>query len=342
MIRYCALALLLTFAACSGEEPAKTVRLSGKTMGTTYHITAVKVPDGLTEEGLSADVETVLKDVNGKMSNWDKASEVSLFSASTSTEPFKVSGDFITVMKAANEIHAGSEGKFDVTLGPLINLWGFGPRKPEDPVPAQADIEQALTHVGQSRLLTLDEAASTVTKAEPELGINLSAIAKGFGIDAVAAKLKGLGVENYMVEIGGDLVTAGVNEKGETWKIGIEKPEPGEKSIELIVSVKDNGMATSGDYRNFVEHEGKRFSHIIDPTTGWPITHWTTSVTVIADNAMLADGWATAMLALGADEGLKVAEDKGLAVYFISRKADGGEGYDIISSTAFEALKGAE
>ncbi|MBO0344080.1 FAD:protein FMN transferase [Roseibium sp. CAU 1637] len=331
--------LTLSLVACSGEEPAKTVRLSGKTMGTTFNITALAVPSGVTEEKLSAEVEAVLADVNAKMSNWDKASEVSRFSASESTEPFKVSGDFVTVMRAANQVHELSDGKFDVTLGPLISLWGFGPRQPEDPVPQDAAIEEALAFVGQSKLLSLDETASTVTKSAPEVGINLSAIAKGFGIDAVAAKLKSLGIDSYMVEIGGDLVTAGENEKAEAWRIGIEKPEPGEKAIELIVPVMDKGLATSGDYRNFVEFEGKRYSHIIDPTTGRPITHWTTSVSVVTDNAMMADAWATAMLALGNEKGLEVAEEQGLAVYFISHDGSGTNGsYITQASTAFEAL----
>lgn len=339
MRRLCAIIFTLFLAACSEDPSENVVRLSGETMGTTYHITAVGVPDGVSEQTLSDDVKAVLADVNGKMSNWDKNSEVSRFSASDSTEPFKVSADFVMIMKAANQIHADSEGKFDLTLGPLIELWGFGPRKPEDPIPSDAEIETALAHVGQDRLLTLDEANSTVSKSDPSVGINLSAIAKGFGIDAVAGKLKDLGVASYMVEIGGDLVTAGDNEKGEAWRIGIEKPEPGEKSIEEVVALKDKGLATSGDYRNFVEVDGKRYSHIIDPTTGRPITHYTTSVSVIADNAMLADGWATAMLALGNEKGMEIAKEKGIAAFFITRNGGGDQNdYILEKSPAFEEM----
>lgn len=329
----------LTLSACMGEEPAKVVTLSGKTMGTTYNITAVGVPDDIDEAALSGDVETVLADVNSKMSNWDKNSEVSRFNGSGETTPVEVSADFVTVMKAANEVHELSDRKFDVTLGPLIELWGFGPRKPEDPVPSDADIEAALGFVGQSERLSLDTEASSLSKSAPEVGINLSAIAKGFGIDAVAGKLEALGIDNYMVEIGGDLVTSGHNDKNEVWKIGIEKPEPGEKAVELVVPLKDKGLATSGDYRNFVEHEGVRYSHIIDPVTGKPITHWTTSVSVVAEDAMMADAWATAMLVLGSERGLEIAEANNIAVYFISRGENANESaYVTQASSAFDAL----
>lgn len=333
----------LTLSACVGDEPAKVVTLSGKTMGTTYNVTAVGVPDKLEQTDLSDAVEAVLADVNAKMSNWDKNSEVSRFNASSETTPVGVSGNFIAVMTAANQVHELSGGKFDVTLGPLIELWGFGPRKPEDPVPSDAAVEKALEFVGQSKMLTVDETASTIAKQAPEVGINLSAIAKGYGIDAVAAKLAELGIENYMVEIGGDLVTAGQNDKGEAWKIGIEKPEPGEQAVELIVSLKNKGLATSGDYRNFVEYDGIRYSHIIDPVTGKPITHWTTSVSVLADNAMMADAWATAMLVLGSEKGLEVAEANNIAVYFISRDENGDKGaYVTEASSAFTALQDAK
>lgn len=334
-----AILALSTLAACFGETPAKVTALSGNTMGTTYNISAVGVPDTVSKEKLSSTVEAILADVNSKMSNWDKASEVSLLSASDASAPVPVSADFMTVMTAANEIHTRSEGMFDVTLGPLIELWGFGSRKPEDPIPADADIETALSFVGQTRVLTLDRGTSTISKSDPKVGVNLSAIAKGFGIDAVAAGLKDLGIDNYLVEIGGDLVTAGRNQHGEAWRIGIEKPEPGEKAIELVVKLAGKGLATSGDYRNFVERDGVRYSHIIDPVTGRPITHKTTSVTVVAENAMIADAWATAMLVLGAERGLKIAEANKIAIYVISRDEHGNAGaYVTRMSSAFDAL----
>jgi thiamine biosynthesis lipoprotein len=199
-----------------------------------------------------------------------------------------------------------------------------------------------LNAVGQARLLDLDREAGTLAKSDPAVGINLSAIAKGYGIDAVAATLREAGIENYMVEIGGDLVAMGENDKGESWRIGIEKPETGAQNPQLIVPLDNLGMATSGDYKNFFEQDGVRYSHIIDPTTGRPITHSTTSVTVLSENAMLADAWATAMLALGQDRGLELAEEHKLAVFFISRDVTSDEEtYITVQSSAFNAALGS-
>ncbi|WP_171101954.1 FAD:protein FMN transferase [Ruegeria sp. HKCCD7255] len=330
-----ALAGVFLVTGCWFDKEPDVVRLSGETMGTTFNIVAIG--EDLDQDALAADVQATLDRVNGKMSNWDPNSEVSTFSASSSTDPVQVSDEFALVLAAANEVHSKSGGTFDVTLGPLIELWGFGPRKPEDPVPSDADIQAALDAVGQDRLLTLDSQAGTLAKSDAGVGINLSAIAKGYGIDAVAATLADAGIEDYMVEIGGDLVAKGENDKGESWRIGVEKPETGTQAIQLVVPLNDRGMATSGDYKNFFVQDGIRYSHIIDATTGRPITHHTTSVTVLAENAMMADAWATAMLALGQERGLDLAEQHKLAVFFISRDVTNGEdAYITVQSSAFK------
>lgn len=337
MRRLILLAPLFFLAACLFDKDPETVRLSGETMGTTFNITAIG--EDLDEDALAARVNAALAAVNASMSNWDPNSEVSRFAKSDSTDPQPVSAEFAKVIAAANEVHAQSGGMFDVTLGPLIQLWGFGSREPADPIPAEADIAAAMETIGQTRLLTLDEGALTLAKGRPDTQVFLAAIAKGYGIDAVAAELAAEGIEHYMVEIGGDLVTKGTNPDGKPWSIGVETPEPGAQgSIERVVPVSDMGMATSGDYRNFFTHEGQRYSHIIDPTTGRPITHLTTSVTVLAEDAMMADAWATAMLVLGAERGLEVADDHDIAVFFISRGAAGGEEtYITAESAAFAA-----
>ncbi|WP_037313248.1 FAD:protein FMN transferase [Ruegeria halocynthiae] len=333
------LAVVALVSGCFLDKEPEVVRLSGETMGTTFNVTAIGTE--VDEDALAAAVQETLAKVNAKMSNWDPNSEVSVFSASASTEPVPISDEFGLVIAAAEDVHEKSGGTFDVTLGPLIELWGFGPRKPEDPVPSDADIQNALDRVGQSRLLVLDREKGTLAKSDAGVGINLSAIAKGYGIDAVAETLRDAGVEDYMVEIGGDLVTKGDNDKGETWRIGIEKPEAGAQNLQLIVQLDDLGMATSGDYKNFFEQDGVRYSHIIDPITGRPITHRTTSVTVLAENAMMADAWATAMLALGQEKGLELAEKYKLAVYFISRDVTGDEeAYITVHSSAFKDALG--
>ncbi len=311
------------------------IRITGETMGTTYSVTVVDVPDGMTAETLQQEVEAVLADVNGKMSNWDPNSEVSKFNDARSVEPIPVSEDFLQVVTAANAVHELSGGKFDVTLAPLISLWGFGPKKPGEPVPSDPEIAAALRIVGQMTMLAVSAPDGTVAKTDPEVSINLSAIAKGFGVDQVAATLQQAGVENYLVEIGGDLVTAGKNAQDEPWSIGVERPDGEKQDVELIVPVSDLGLATSGDYRNYFEEDGVRYSHIIDPTTGRPITHSTASVTVVAENAMMADALATALLVTGADTGLTIADENGIAVLFMSRR-DGV--FRLEASNAFEKI----
>ncbi|MDV7145304.1 FAD:protein FMN transferase [Tropicimonas sp. TH_r6] len=335
------LPLTLLLTGCFGEEKGETYRFSGETMGTTYNVVAVDVPSEITETQISVAIEEALRMVDGAMSNWNKASEVSTFNALDSTEPFEISAEFAHVMEGANEVHALSKGRFDVTLFPLIELWGFGAKKPGDPIPSDEEIAAALEHVGQADLVKLD--GTSLSKLDTAVSVNLSAIAKGYGNDAIAEQLKGFGIENYLVEIGGDLVSAGMNDKGEAWKIGIETPDAGSSAVEMVLPVSNLGMATSGDYRNFFEQDGVRYSHLIDPTTGRPVTHRATSVTVLAENGMMADALATAMMVLGEEEGMAIAQAKDLAVYFISRaEADADQEYVKHASPAFEKLRKAE
>ena len=338
MWRTVLLCLLLPLAACLPKKEREVIRLSGPAMGTQYHIIAIG--EGLEAPDIEARVETVLASLNASLSNWNPASEVSRFSAAQTTEAQDISPDFAKVMAGATEVNAQSGGIFDVTLSPLIDLWGFGARKPEDPVPSDADIAMALTHVGQARLLTFDAKTRRLAKAMPEVQVNVSGIAKGYGIDALAGILTDAGIEDFMVEVGGDLVTRGLNDKGKPWQIGIETPQAGRRGgVEKVIALSGHGMATSGDYRNFFERGGKRYSHILDPTTGRPVTHRTTSATVIAKNAMMADAWATAMLALGAERGLEIAERHGIAVLFISHMPGTEDGnYKIENSSTFDRI----
>ncbi|NDR59471.1 FAD:protein FMN transferase [Aliiruegeria sabulilitoris] len=335
------LPLGLLLSGCFGEEEGETYRFSGETMGTSYNVVAVDVPSEVTETEIAVAIEETLKAVNASMSNWDKQSEVSLFNAIQSTEPVEISAEFAHVMAAADKVHALSDGRFDVTLFPLIELWGFGAKKPGEPIPSDAEIAAALEHVGQAELVTLE--GETLTKRDPAVSVNLSAIAKGYGNDAVAEKLREFGIENYLVEIGGDLVSAGRNDKDEAWKIGIETPDSKTQTVEMVLPVSDLGMATSGDYRNFFEQDGVRYSHLIDPTTGRPVTHRATSVTVLAENGMMADALATAMMVMGEETGMAVAEANDLAVFFISRAPQGSDqDYVKHASAAFEKLRKAE
>ena len=339
MTRFAIIGLVLALWSC--ESDPVVLELSGETMGTTYNITAVDASAELDADAVQARVEETLAMVNAGMSNWDPNSEISKFNAAETTEPVEISPELAKVMGAAAEVHAKSFGQFDVTLGPLIELWGFGARTSESPIPADEAIAAALDVVGQSKVLTLT--GETLAKAQPRTSVYLAAIAKGYGVDEVAATLQGLGLEDFMVEIGGDLFAAGENPRGEPWRIGIEKPEATDRTVEEIVTFSGLGMATSGDYRNYFEEDGVRYSHIIDAETGRPITHTTASVTVLTENAMMADAWATALLALGQERGLAVADAEGLAVLFIERDPASGDGaFRSVASARFEALQAGE
>ncbi|MEM9855255.1 MAG: FAD:protein FMN transferase, partial [Pseudomonadota bacterium] len=243
------------------------------------------------------------------------------------------SPDFAKVMAAAEEVHSLSDGHFDVTSGPLIELWGFGAPASRTAPPSEADIAAQMASIGQSR--HLEVGPNTLRKSNPETEIYLSSIGKGFGVDAVGDALRGLGIDDFMVEIGGDLLTAGLNPDGNSWQIGIETPNLFDSSVQRVVAVSGQGLATSGDYRNYFESNGQRYSHILDAATGRPITHETASATVITENAMLADAWATAMLILGSDTGRQLADALDLPVLFIDRD---GDGFTTKASARFDAL----
>ena len=330
------LTVIFLMSACFwSDDTPKIIHILGETMGTTYRVTIVDAPEQLTQQALTDGINATLETVNAQMSNWVSNSEVSQFNTNRSTSPVKSSEAFLSVIAAAEDIHIKSSGVFDVTITPLINLWGFGPKTPDEPMPSQANIQQALAQIGHSRLLHRNDSQKTLQKSHPDVSINLSAIAKGYGVDQVAGYLAATGITRYLVEIGGDLVTAGLNVEGKLWSIGIETPDALTQTVQTIIKISGQAMATSGDYRNFFEQDGVRYSHIINATTGWPIRHRTASVTVLAETAMAADGWATAMLSLGQTAGMELAEQHQIAVLFITKDE---KKFIINTSSYFEAL----
>jgi len=221
-----------------------------------------------------------------------------------------------------------------VTVGPLVNLWGFGPDGRRTAPPPEADIASARARIGY-RSLELDPAQRAVRKLLPDLYIDLSAIAQGYAADEVSLYLEQIGVRNYMAEIAGEIRAAGVNADGRAWRIGIERPGNGEPVVERVVELRDAGLATSGDYRNYFEQDGIRYSHHIDPATGRPVTHNLASVTVVHPSATFADAMATALLVLGPERGLALAGREKLAVFLIIRA---GSGFEEKDTEAFRRL----
>ncbi len=220
-------------------------------------------------------------------------------------------------------------------MGPLIELWGFG-AKGQKHLPSDSEIADAQARSGHKPVLGPD---GRLSKTHPDTQVYLAAIAKGFGADQVSRALEELGLTDYMVEIGGDLYAAGRNPDGQPWQIGIEKPAALSGGVVDVVGVSGMGLASSGDYRNYFERDGQRFSHLIDPVTGRPVTHKTASATVLAENAMMADAWATAMLILGREKGLDIAKAHGIAVLFIERDSNAAElRFTAVASPRFKAL----
>nr|WP_305908142.1 FAD:protein FMN transferase [Methylomarinum sp. Ch1-1]MDP4520954.1 FAD:protein FMN transferase [Methylomarinum sp. Ch1-1] len=219
-------------------------------------------------------------------------------------------------MAKAKQVHEQSHGAFDVTVGPLVNLWGFGPDPMNFVAPPAEQIAEKLQVIG-SEHLSLNESENSVRKDIAALYIDLSGLAKGYAVDRVALLLEERGIRHYMVEIGGEIRLKGQNIQGEPWRIAIEKPTADSRMIQKVLPISDIAMATSGDYRNFFEVDGVRFSHTIDPRNGRPITHKLASVTVLSETSMVADAWATALMVLGPTQGLQLAEQQHIPALFI-------------------------
>lgn len=320
----------LVLAAC---KPGQAVfEISGVTMGTVINVVAVDHGSGVAEGDVREAINGALAQVNGGMSNWDDTSEISRFNGRSDLDAVVVSPQLADVMDAAETVHVASGGAFDTTMGPLIELWGFGAPGLRA-LPSDADIESTLETTGHGNTLTLG--AGTLQKRQKDARVYLAAIGKGYGADHVGRAMSALGLNDFMVEIGGDLVTSGVNPDGRPWQIGVETPAAHARGVMDVIGVSGLGLASSGDYRNYVEEDGQRFSHVIDPITGRPIAHKTASATVLAENAMLADAWATAMLTLGRERGMEIAQAHDIAVFFVDRS---GSGFEMTSSTRFANL----
>ena len=317
--------------------PGPYVAIAGETMGTTWEVKLASPgiePDEIREA--AALVQASLDEVVAAMSSWEPDSDVSRFNASRSTEAVAISAQTAEVLVAAERASLATRNGFDVTVGPLVTAWGFGTGAQIAPTPPTDEVlDEIRTHVGHG-LLVLDLAGPSLGKRDPEVEIDLSAIAKGYGVDRVARALEAAGHHDYLVEVGGELRAAGVKLDGKRWRVAIERPSEEMRAIHATLLLQDAAMATSGDYRNYYEIDGKRISHTIDPRNGRPITHALASVSVVDTSAMWADALATGLNVLGPAAGYHVAETQGIAAYFILRR-DGG-GFESRPTTAMQAL----
>ena len=332
-MRAALLVAMLALAACSGEHGP--VELSGSTMGTQFNI---KLPGGIGDYAplrLQKDIEAELEDAEAQMSTYQWESVITQFSVSESLDWYAVPDAFCGKVQKSLQISEMTGGAFDITVSPLVNLWGFGPADIVDTVPEDETVATLLEITGYEHLQA-DCAQPAIRKDIAELMLDMSAIGKGFAADRVADFLEEKGFANYLVEIGGELRIRGKNSSGADWAIGIEAPMAYKREPHMVIHLTDTAMATSGDYRNFFEVDGQRFSHTIDIRTGKPVTHSLASVTVVDKKAWRADALATALLVMGPEDGMAFAESEGLAVLMLLRTDDG---FEERQTAAFKALR---
>lgn len=312
----------LLLAACGSDRSGDEHVLQGSAMGTRFSITIAEPLTPEQQNQLQGDVDRTIASVEGSMSTFLLESDISRFNASRSTDWFEVSASVCDAVEVSLDIGELSGGAFDITVGPLVNLWGFGPGTVQLAPPPADEVAAARDRVGY-RQLHADCSRPALKKDRPDVYIDLSAYAKGYAVDRVADLLDERQIENYLVEIGGELRMRGTNGERELWSIAVEKPMDAGRTVQLKLRLTERAVATSGDYRNYFVHEGKRYSHLIDAREGRPVDHSLASVTVIADETAYADAMATAILVLGPSEGMALAVQEDIAAYFQIRTEDG-------------------
>jgi len=302
-IKTTVLLILLSTLIATGCPTQKEVSFSGRTLGTTYSIKII-IDYFQNLDSLQQEIDNRLDEINRSMSLYIKDSEISLFNKSQSSKPMAVSKDFLTVIKTAEEIYRQTEGSWDGTVGPLVNLWGFRTTGHSRQVPPREEIEKLLLNIGFDKIEIIED--KYLSKKKSGIFLDLDSIAQGYGVDQIAKLIKSKGIQNYLVEIGGEVYAAGYRKDGGKWKIGINKPEKNApfNQVYKIAFLHNKAMATSGDYRNFFEQNGKTYSHIIDPKTGYPVSNRVVSVSIIADSCTYADGLATAVMVMGPQKGI--------------------------------------
>ncbi len=311
----------ILLASCAPKN--EPWRFSGPTMGTQYNVSVVPKEHLLCGKAkFEKKIRESLEQTNQQMSHYIAESELNQISRLKVGEEMPISADMENILQLSHRLYSLSDGAFDITVGPLVNLWGFGPKSsPDDSVPSDEQIRSAMAKTGGDSLLLT---AAKVSKSKA-VELNLSAVAKGYGADKVAQVLETCGAKDYLVEVGGELLLKGLSHRGGPWKVAVEKPSSSlaAQSMQRLLEVSNKGVATSGDYRNYFEKDGVRYSHTIDPRTGKPITHALASVTVLAPSSAEADAWATVITVVGPEEGMRLAEQEKLAVYMLVKTKSG-------------------
>ena len=316
-----AICVMLLLSSCQQHQQIHL--LSGATMGTTWSVKVVDMPAGMTVPQLRADIELLLATINRQMSTYQPESDISRFNQAEAGTWQVLPADFWRVARYSLKLAEDSGGAFDPTVGPLVNLWGFGPDPKREHPPEAEQLAAVQARVGWDKVALREEDQALYQPGG--VYFDLSAVAKGYAVDKVTDLLLGMGIKNLLVEIGGELRGHGHKPDGQLWQVGIEKPLPGVREVAHVVALKDLAIATSGDYRNYFEEGERRYAHILDPRTGYPAQHRVVSVSVLHERCADADALATALTVMGAEEGMAWAEQRQLAVLFMVKAEQGVE-----------------
>lgn len=339
-LRMALVSVVLLLAGCDNAstpvapKAAATV-LEGKTMGTFWRVSVVGI-DNARADQLRQKVQQQLDADDQLLSTWKNDSALMRFNHSSSLTPWPVNEAMADIVTESLRIGYKTQGAMDITVGPLVNLWGFGPDKQPVKTPTQAQIDAAKARTGLAFLSVINRSGRQyLQKSIPDLFVDLSTVGEGYAADHLARLMTEEGISRYLVSVGGALVSRGMNADGQPWRVAIQKPTDRENAVQAIVDINGHGISTSGSYRNYYELDGHRISHVIDPQTGRPITHKLVSVTVIAPTALEADGWDTGLMVLGPQKAQQVVREQGLAVYMIMKE---GDGFTTWMSPQFEAF----
>lgn len=306
---------LAAFLTGCGE---RVETFGGPTMGSTYTIKYVRTSSGPSPTEVQSKVEAALREVDAQMSTYRKDSLVSRFNQLPAQSCMALPESMLGLVRYGNQLSEDSAGAYDLTVEPLMNLWGFGPDAHGERVPNAAEIAQVLQHIGHRHLRIEQQQLCKDT----DIKLDFDSIAAGFTVDQVSALLEQMGIHSYLTEITGELKAVGLKPDGSAWRIAIEAPRNDEQVAQLSLDLDGYGMSTSGDYRNYFDANGNHYSHLFDPTTGAPITHNLTSVTVIDRSARNADGLSTLLIVMGPERGYRYAVDHQIAALFITRESD--------------------
>jgi thiamine biosynthesis lipoprotein len=315
----------LLLAGCATQPTANETLLSGETMGSAW---TVKIADPLpaSRESLQASVQARFEAVNLALSTWRKDSALSQFNDNDTGDWQQIDAELADVLAYALGLAEESGGAYDVTVGPLVNLWGFGPDPATGRVPSESAIEAARARVGWRKVHV--DASKLRARKDPGVRIDLSSLGKGRGVDRVAGYLDAQGVKNYLIDLSGKLRARGKNAEGQAWRVAVEPPQADASSgappfDPQIIALRDESVATAGDYRRFFEIDGRHYSHIIDPRTGWPVKHGTLSASAIAADCMQADALATVLMVMEPGDALALANRQRLRALLIGRDGSG-------------------